>query len=140
MKKPVTKKDLVRLVIYKSVTRGAVGLTALLIWERFINQQGRLSAVRDGAFIVGAMFLCLAWFSYLRTDGVTIHHMLEERKKKRPVRKSYTDIVDFADEHIVNETELEPKEKATCSLFSNLLCGALFLIPALIATVMQQAI
>ena len=71
----------------------------------------------------------MAWFSYLHLDGVTMHHMLEERKKKKPVRKSYTDIVDFADEHIVSFDELSGEERAVCSMSANLICGALFNVP-----------
>ena len=78
------------------------------------------------------LFFCMAWFSYLHLDGVTIHHMLEERKKKKPVRKSYTDIVDFADEHIVSFDELSGEERAVCSMSANLICGALFMLPWLV--------
>ena len=74
----------------------------------------------------------MAWFSYLHLDGVTMHHMLEERKKKKPVRKSYTDIVDFADEHIVSYEELSEEERTVCSLAASLICGALFMLPWLV--------
>lgn len=123
------KTYMIRPVLYKCVTRAALAVTALLLWDRFINTAGRLSLLRDGCLTVGLLFFCLGWFSYLRLDGVTVHHMLEERKKKKPVRKSYTDIVDFADEHIVAYEELSEKERAACSLTAHLICGCFFMIP-----------
>ena len=89
------KTYMIRPVLYKCVTRAALAVTALLLWDRFINTAGRFSLFRDGCLTAGLLFFCMAWFSYLHLDGVTIHHMLEERKKKKPVRKSYTDIVDL---------------------------------------------
>lgn len=128
------KSYMIRPILYKCVTRAALAVTALLLWERYVNTAGRLSLFKDGCFGMGLLFFCLSWFSYLHLDGVTVHHMLEERKKKKPVRKSYGDIVDFADEHIVSYEELSDHERAACSLAANLLCGVLFMIPWLMGT------
>lgn len=126
------KTYMIRPVLYKCVTRAAFAVTALLLWDRFINTAGRLSLLRDGCLMAGLLFFCMAWFSYLHLDGVRIHHMLEERKRKKPVRKSYTDIVDFADEHIVSCEELSEEERAACSLAASLICGMLFMVPWLV--------
>lgn len=127
------KSYMIRPILYKCVTRAAIAVTALLLWEKYVNTAGRLSLFRDGFLVAGICFLGLAWFSYLRLDGVTIHHMLEEKKKKKPVRGSYADIVDFADEHIVSCEEMTKDERTGCSLAANIICGILFLIPALFA-------
>ena len=126
------KTYMIRPVLYKCVTRAALAVTALLLWDRFINTAGRLSLLGDGCFAAGLLFFCMAWFSYLRLDGVRIHHMLEERKKKKPVRKSYTDIVDFADEHIRSFEELTEEERGICMLASNLICGIIFIFAAVL--------
>lgn len=97
---------MIRPILYKCVTRAALAVTALLLWDRYVNTAGRFSLLRDGCVVAGILFFCLAWFSYLRLDGVMVHHMFEERKKKKPVRRGYTDIVDFADEHIISYEEL----------------------------------
>ena len=126
------KTYMIRPVLYKCVTRAALAVTALLLWDRFINTAGRLSLLGDGCLTVGLLFFCMAWFSYLHLDGVTIHHMLEERKKKKAVRKSDTDIVDLADEQIVSYEELSEEERIVCSLAASLICGALFMLPWLV--------
>lgn len=122
------KDYMIRPVIYKCITRSALAVTALLLWDRTINAGGQLSLMRDGCFTAGALFLCWGWFSYLRLDGVTLHHLLEERKKRKKKRpRGSSDIVDFADEHIVSFDELSDQERAACSLCANLICGLLFL-------------
>lgn len=82
---------MIRPILYKCVTRAALAVTALLLWDRYVNTAGRFSLLRDGCVVAGILFFCLAWFSYLRLDGVMVHHMFEERKKKKPVRRGYTD-------------------------------------------------
>ena len=104
---------MIRPVLYKCVTRAALAVTALLLWGRFINTAGRLSLLRDGCLTAGLLFFCMAWFSYLHLDGVTI-------------------LVDFADEHIVSFDELSGEERAVCSMSANLICGALFMLPWLV--------
>ena len=122
------KTYMIRPVLYKCVTRAALAVTALLLWDRWINTAGRFSLFQDGCLTAGLLFFCLGWFSYLHLDGVAVHHMLEEKKKKKPVRKSYADLVDFADEHIVSYEELTERERAACSLAAHLICGGIFMI------------
>ncbi len=69
---------------------------------------------------------------------MSVHHLLEERpKKKKPVRGS-SDMVDFVDEHIVSYSELSDEERTACNLASSLLAGVLFLLPAIVLTLMTM--
>lgn len=57
----------------------------------------------------------------------------EKKKKKQHFTK---DIVDFADEKIISFSELSDEERVVCRFLGDLLCAALFLIPAGIALVL----
>lgn len=131
------KDEMIRPILYKCIARSALAVTALLLWNRVVNTGGQLSLMRDGCFTAGALFLCLSWFSYLRLDGVTIHHLLERPKKKKKTRRGGSDIVDFADEHIVSFEELDEKERSVCSLAANLICAGLFLAVAAAAGILR---
>lgn len=123
---------LIRPILYKFTARAALAVTALLLWNRWLNH-GQRPLLRDGCLIAGVLFLCLCWFSYLKLDGFKIHHLLEKpEKKKKPKRRTFSDITDFADEHIVSFDELEPREQAICTLTSNAICAVIFLLLALI--------
>lgn len=124
-----------RSIFYKCVTKSSVALTAILLWNRYINRRGLLVAFRDGGLFVAVCLLAMAWFSYLSLDNMKIHHLLEERKKK-PVVRSYTDMVDFVDEHITTDEEMEPEERTACRLASSVISGLIFLIPAIILTLL----
>lgn len=127
---------MIRPMIYQSVTKIAVALVLSLLWDRWINTENSLSLFRDAFFVVGIFFLMLAWIQYLKLDGVKLHHLLEERKKKKKVKRHNTrDIVDFADEKIISFAELEDDERVVCRFIGNLLCAFLYLIPALIALI-----
>lgn len=129
----IYKPYMVRPILYQCVTRCAVALAAVLVWDRFVPSV--LLAVRDGCMAAGAVLLMMAWFLYLRLDGMTVHHMLEGRKKKRKKSRRIAggDIADYMDEHIVSFDELGEEEQTACLLAADLLAALLFLIASLSA-------
>lgn len=130
MKKILKKytRVLIRPVLYRSITWGAAALAASLIWERFVNVYNLLSVRRDAFFVIGVFFWGLAWFSYLRVDGIRSPKLKEEAKKQKPKWHSCGDIADFADEHIVTFDELSDEEQDLCKLAANVLLGGLFVL------------
>lgn len=133
----IYKPYMTRPMLYQSGTKIVVALVLCLLWDKFINTDKFFSMVESAFFVAGCFFLMLTWFQYLKLDGVTVHHLLEDRKDKKKKAKRHTtkDMVDFTDEKVVSLAELEEDEKVVCRFLGNLLCGALFLIPALIASV-----
>ena len=126
-------EDLLRPIIYKSFARFIYGLTVALLWDRFVNLSGFVTA-RGFAFpVIGAFFLMLAWFCYLRLDGVKVPRLFKDApKKKRSKIHSYGDIADYADQHIVSFEELNEEQRELCILMADLVCGVLFLLIALL--------
>lgn len=126
---------MIRPILYKGVARTAGASALLLLWNRYVNTAGQLSLKRDGCFVVGVLFLAFAWFSYLKLDGVSFHHLFEKREnqKKKPVRRGTSDLVDFADEHIVSFSELSDQEQVVCTLTANLVCALIFLVVSILA-------
>lgn len=132
----IYKSYMLHPMVYQSATKLSVALALCLVWDRFLNQH-QVSMVENAFFVAAAFFFMLAWFQYLRLDGMTIHHLYEERKKPKKKKKVHftKDIVDFADEKIIPFAELEPEERTVCRLLGDLACGVIFLIPCLIALV-----
>ena len=129
----IYKAYMVRPILYQCVTRCAVALAAVLVWDRFVPSS--LLAVRDGCLAATVILLMMAWFVYLKLDGMMVHHLLEDRrkKKKKSKRRVGGDIADYVDEHIVSFDELEEGEQTACRLAADLLAAALFLAASLIA-------
>ena len=129
----IYKAYMVRPILYQCVTRCAVALAAVLVWDRFVPSS--LLAVRDGCLAAAVILLMMAWFVYLKLDGMMVHHLLEDRrkKKKKTKRRVGGDIADYVDEHIVSFDELEEGEQTACRLAADLLAAALFLAASLIA-------
>lgn len=123
------KRYMIRPTLYKLVSKSAIILTLLLLWDRYVNK-GVLSVWRDGCFVAAFFLFAMAWISYLRLDGIRNPLPRNEKKKRR---RFTGDIVDYADEHIVSFDELNDDERAACSMGSSLLSGLLFLIPSLFA-------
>ena len=129
----IYKAYMVRPILYQCVTRCAVALAAVLVWDRFVPSS--LLAVRDGCLAAAVILLMMAWFVYQKLDGMMVHHLLEDRrkKKKKSKRRVGGDIADYVDEHIVSFDELEEGEQTACRLAADLLAAALFLAASLIA-------
>lgn len=131
----IYKPYLIRPTLYRTVNKFVVGLTLVLLWDRFLNH-GRLEVVRDGFLVAGVVLLFLAWLSYLALDGLTVSRLFRAGKEKKtekrsPIRRS-ADIIDFADEHIPRLDELEEDERRFVYFFSSLISGLCLFIPALI--------
>lgn len=130
---------MVRPTVYQCVTKLSVALVLALLWDRFINVDGVFFVVRDAFLVAGIFFLMLAWFQYLRLDGLKVSKASSEDKKKKRKRHITKDIVDFADEKIISFAELEDEERIVCRLTGDMLCALLFLIPALVAMVVKNS-
>lgn len=126
------RRDMLRPTIYKTVSRSLTALALLLLWDRFLDGRGAPPVLWDGCLTAAAVFFTMAWLSYLKLDGMRVHHLLEDRKKQ-PSRHKSKDLVDFVDEHIVSFDELSEEERTVCVLASNLLSGMIYLLPALAA-------
>lgn len=126
---------MVRPLIYQCVAKCAIAFVIALLWKRWINRSEAFSIIEDAFFVIGIIFILLSWFQYLSLDGIHLPHLLGGPKKK-PKRRGTRDIVDFADEKIIAFSELESEERTVVRLFSDIIAGVIFLIPALIATVL----
>ena len=58
---------MIRPTIYRAVTKCAVMLTVVLLWDRYVNK-GLLPVGRDGCFVAALILFGLAWLNYLRLD------------------------------------------------------------------------
>lgn len=133
----VFEKYMIRPMLYQCATKISIALVLCLLWDKFINREQYYSLVEFAFFVAGIFFLALAWFQYLRLDGPRFHHLLEEKREKKKKKQHFTkDIVDFADEKIISFSELSDEERVVCRFLGDLLCAALFLIPAGIALVL----
>ena len=118
------KRYMFHPILYKTVTRTSIVAVLMLLWRRYVSD-GTFTIWEAPGFLCGVVLLIWAWVDYLRLDGVTIHHLLEELKGVKPKKKFYAtkSIVDYADEKIVSFEELDPEERIFCSMLSSLVLG-----------------
>lgn len=124
---------MIRPMMYQCGTRISIALVLCLLWDRFINVQKYFSMLQSAFFVVAMVMFMLAWFQYLRFDGIRPGKLFfgtGKKKKKKHVTKS---IVDFADEKIISFSELEDEEKILVRLFGDIICGLIFLIISVVA-------
>lgn len=127
---------MIRPIVYQCVTKISIAVVLALLWNQFINRSQLFHIVKDAFFVLAICFFALAWVQYLRFDGMRIHHLFEDKEKKKKKKRHRTkDIVDFADEKIISFDELEDDEKIVCRFIGDIICGFLFLVPALVAMI-----
>lgn len=129
---------MIRPTLYQCATKLSIALVLALLWNRFLNVDGVFSVVRDAFLVAGLFFIMLAWFQYLRLDGLKISRTSAEDKKKKK-RHITKDIVDFADEKIISFAELDDEERIVCRLLGDVVCSLLFLLPALVAIAIKSS-
>lgn len=134
--KDIFQGYMIRPLIYKTVMKCSVVLAISLLWDRFINTSKAMSMMEDVFFVIGMILILFSWFQYLRLDGFSVHHLLEEKEKTPRKKHVKKDIVDFVDEKIVSFHELDDDERVVIVLLSNLISGLIFVIISLIALVL----
>lgn len=84
------------------------------------------------AMVAGFLAMLFALFTYLihlRMDGIRIPRMKHHQPRKKDPIRNFGDMTDHVDdEPQVTFDELETDEKDLCSLLSNLVCLAVFLV------------
>lgn len=118
------KTYMIRPIIYKTVPRFLAGLAVALIWNRFINRSSLFTVTGYAFPILGILFLCLGWFSFLGMDGMGFRKAKSEKKK---TKISYSDISDYVDFNITYD-DLTGTEKSACNLAANLICSVVFFV------------
>ena len=115
--------NVIRAIIYSSVSKLLIALLALFLWNHFINA-GSISPrgiVDTGFFALALCFAIGAWIQYLSLDGMRPFRALRD-KKKEPSLTAWA------------EEELEEDELTAVKFCSDFLLMLIFLIPSLVAS------
>lgn len=137
MLKPIREnwsRQLIRPAVYQAFTRFGFSLAFALLIQHFFGTEIRPLTQYAYAFLA-VLFLALGWIAWLRLDGIALPNLMMKRIrfKKKPIFKTYGDIIDHVDENPpVTFEDLEDAEKDICCLFSDAVCCVIFLVLGLI--------
>ncbi|WMM26246.1 hypothetical protein RBU61_06100 [Tissierella sp. MB52-C2] len=123
---------LIQPTIYKITSRAFLGITFSLLWNYFINENGTYIMVEKTFFFVGIVLLTMAWFNYLKLDGISIGMRGKDNKRKDKSGHQSKNIIDFLEEDVTSD-ELEEDDEILSAIIANIFTGICFLIPSIIA-------
>lgn len=127
---------MIRPLIYRTFTRFVVGLTLILLWNRFINTSSLLTVTGHGFFFMGAVFLAWSWFSFLRLDGVKITQMKPREDNPWRKRRAAKAMADFVDTEVAFDG-MDDRDLHIAGFFANILTGLCFIIPSVIVSLLR---
>ena len=132
------KPNMRRPVVNKVITRFVTGLTLALLWDRFFNTEKLFSMAGYAFFVLGAFFFALAWFNYLKLDGVKILPVKKGKKEQPKPRHKMRLLIDFIwTKPSPTDTPLDDDEESAAALLANLVTGLCFLLPAIAVSVLK---
>ena len=122
-------------IIYSSISKSLIGLAAVLVWDRFVNQNSirPMELLDTGFFAVGAWFILWAWFQYLALDGMKPFKAHDKVEENKGGRLSFDSLINTNTEAFEG---LEEEEKIAVKLCSNLIVALIFIIPSIIAIIL----
>lgn len=123
---------LIQPTIYKITSRAFLGITFSLLWNHFTNKNETYIMVEKAFFFVGVVLLTMAWFSYLKLDGISIGMARKGNKGKDKSGHQSKSIIDFLEEDVTSD-ELEEEDEILSAMIANIFTGICFLIPSIIA-------
>jgi hypothetical protein len=127
------QKHMIRPTLFLMFFKALVLLVLALIWNR-LDHGAR--GIGYGFSILGLLLMVFAWFAYLSLDGLSFHHLLEERKNKRKTKVRAHDMIDFVEEDVVSFHDLEKEEKAACRMVSSLVVGLVYFLLGTVMTLL----
>lgn len=134
MKKLNIHPRLVSMVASKIFSRCIVGLMFLLLWKRFWSKGSYMALIEGGMLLlVGAIYLGMAWFNYLKLDGVG-SRIFKKRPKKLKAKKHHIqkEMVDYVQEEPDFLEQIDDHQLTVCNLISNLTSAVIFIVPSLV--------
>ena len=94
---------LIQPTIYKITSRAFLGITFSLLWNHFTNKNETYIMVEKAFFFVGVVLLTMAWFSYLKLDGISIGMARKGNKGKDKSGHQSKNIIDFLEEDVTSD-------------------------------------
>lgn len=119
------------IIIQKSIIKLLAAIIFSLIWARYIRFHELMTIQEYPLIFFGAFYLMLAWFNYLRLDGLKIVPFKEEPTK--PNKHKTKQMIDYVDTKIQDDATLTTTQKLQTKLVSNIICGILLIIPSIIS-------
>lgn len=133
----VYKSFMIRPTVYKAFPRLIVGLLVAGLWNRYANTMQIHQMTQSIFYMIGFIFLAMAWFSYLSLDGMEnpltkLASVFTKADKKRTKTANHSkQMIDFVEEEPVEYEDLDRLEQTACKLVANLFCALFFLLPAI---------
>jgi len=128
---------MIRPVIYRIIPRLIIGLVLVLLWDRFLNVPKVFSMTANAFFVLGIIFFAMAWFTYLKKDGVKFHFLNENKtrtlKKRRGLKFMMTD---FSDDEPSPDDVLDDRDIINAELVANIITGFCFLLISVFSMVL----
>lgn len=122
---------LIKPTIYKVISRIFLGVTFSLLWNHFINKNQIYIMGERPFFLVGVILLAMAWFNYLKLDGISITMVRKDNKRKDVSKYQSRKLIDILEEEVISY-ELEKEDEILSAIIANVLTGICFLIPSII--------
>lgn len=126
-----TYSYLIQPTIHKITSRGFLGIAFSLLWKYFINKNETYLMDEKAFFFAGAVLLTMAWFNYLKLDGISIGMARKGNKGKDKSGHQSKNIIDFLQEDVASG-ELEEEDEILSAIIANIFTGICFLIPSII--------
>lgn len=127
-----------RVILMQTLTRSAIALTALLLWDRLFERNQAFLLLRDGCLVLALFLLAAAWFAYLKLDGIDPKSLLVSRKGKSIGKKHHNKgMMDYVETEIGSYAEMSQEARDVCRFFGDLLAALLFLVASLVGTLVS---
>lgn len=119
------------IIAQKCLLKALIAIIISFLWARFIRISSSLSIIDYPVIFFGAFYLMLAWFNYLKLDGLKVLPTTSNDKKLKKPKHKTKQMIDYVDTELQPNTELSQKDVLLTQLISNLICGIGFVLPSI---------
>lgn len=131
----ILKPHLCRSIVYSVLLKLALGLCAVLVWNRYITPRSVFveNPLQQGFFFLMVYFILWTWLQYLAFDGMRpLGELFRGRDADQPIPNKPFRLKDLLNTDVDSFEGLDQEEKTVCRLCSNAIAAVTFLVVYLI--------
>ena len=130
------KPHLRRPIAYSAMLKLALGVCAVLVWNKFIASESSFAEnhLQQGFFFLAVYFILWTWLQYLAFDGMRpLGKLFREKDTDQPAPNMPFRLKDLINTDVDAFEGLEDEEKTVCRLCADVIAAAVFFVAYLLS-------
>lgn len=120
-----------KIIIRKASIKLTIALILSIIWDTSIKTYSSQNIIEYPIAFFSMLFFTLAWFCYLKLDGLNTPKFYVSKKNKNNKKHKMKQMIDYIDTNLDDSPELTDEQLLKSKLYANIFSAIILLTPVI---------